>query len=214
MACLLFCLSLSGFETQAAGCEEGQTQKGALCVEVTGAAPNPNSPEARWARGEITRPMSRARYWDFIGPQGTHILSGECWAVSPTVYIGRLNQLFFFASVSVGGTWDKPRVIVQSEAGLEKAPTKFHAYKQNLGLWDERLKFQTIDRQLGEHDILLGFGPERSKRIVDSFADVLSFRLRLRFAPVDGAFDSPSVTLNGFYEAFKQVHACNRALYK
>lgn len=211
----LLSLTATLFSTNAPAqdsCGHGQSKKGALCVEVTGGVADPNSREAKWARGEITRPMTRARYWDFVGPNSTHIMQGECWAVSPTVYIGRLNQLFFFASVSVGGTWDAPRVIVQSEAGLENAPTKFHAYRQKLGLWTETMPFQTLDRELGEHDILLGFNPRISARIVDNLARMLSFQLRLRFAPVDKAFDSPTITLNGFVDAFKQADACNRAL--
>ncbi len=193
-------------------CDDVDNDNDALCVEITGGVVDQNSPEAKWARGEEQRPPSRARSWDFIGKYDKHIESGKCWAVSPTVFVGRLAQVFYFTSMSVGGTWENPRILIQSEAGLEKAPTKFHAYKNNLGLWTETLPFQAINREIGEHSILLGFGPERARRIVNNLSQMLSFRLRLRFAPVDGAFDSPNITLNGFVQAFKRADKCNRRL--
>lgn len=207
---LFVCLLPYSVIVQADSCNDRNAGDKALCVEITGGVPDPNSKEAKWARGEEQRPVSHARYWDFIGKYDKHILSGQCWAVSPTVFVGRLEQVFYFTSVSVGGTWDNPRILIQSEAGLEKAPTKFHAYKHNLGLWTETLPFQAIDREIGEHSILLGFGPERTRQIVRNFARMLSFRLRLRYAPVDQAFDSPNITLNGFVDAFKKADRCNR----
>lgn len=211
---LFMAMGLAAPKAQADDCEDIDNRNNALCVEITGGIPNPNSPEAKWARGEEQRPASRARYWDFIGKYDKHIIPGQCWAVSPTVFIGRLDQVFYFASVSVGGTYENPRVVIQSEAGLEKAPTPFHAYKQGLGLWTETLPFVGIDREIGEHSILLGFGPERSRKIVENFSRMLSFRTRLRYGPVHDAFDSPNITLNGFKAAFKRANACNRRLLK
>ncbi len=207
---VFFALSSLPLPSQADSCDAQTGANEALCVEITGGVPNPNSPEAKWARGEEQRAPSHARYWDFLARYDKHIIDDECWAVSPTVFIGRLGQVFYFASVSVGGTWENPRLLIQSEAGLEKAPTRFHAYKSNLGLWTETLPFQAINREVGEHNILLGFDPQRTRRIVDNFRQMLSFRLRLRFAPVDEAFDSPNITLNGFVDAFKRADKCNR----
>lgn len=210
VAGLLFLLGAVFPQAQAESCDEFSSNKDPLCVEITGGVPNPNSPEAKWAKGEEQRPPSRAKYWDFLGSYDKHILPGQCWAVSPTVFVGRNEEVFYFVSVSVGGTWNSPRVIVQSEAGTEPSPTPFHAYKQGLGIWTETLPFLGIDREIGEHNILLGFSPERSRTITRNFRNMLSFRMRLRFGPVHDAFDSPNITLNGFNQAFDRVDHCNR----
>ena len=77
-------------------------------------------------------------------------------------------------------------------------------------MWTETLPFQAIDREIGEHSILLGFGPEATQRIVNNMTKMLSFRMRLRYAPLDQAFDSPNITLSGFADAFNKVDRCTR----
>ncbi len=208
---LLVCLaSPAPLFAQTGECDPEQ-KSGRLCIRIFGDKPGEADFAAEKARREaqnIERKLRAARRWEFDDQHELRLLAGQCWARSPVVYVADEGKAFYFASVNVGGSWSRPQVIIQSEPGLERIPFLFDTQIDGLGLWTEFIPLQTVDGVVEDSRLLLGFLPEKSLEIVESLRIALSFQLRLRYAPKNRTYNSPTITLDGFHEAFEQVNQC------
>lgn len=144
--------------------------------------------------------------WTFINH--TDEMTGEqsCFAKSPNFYLGRQGNDWLFASLRVGGTEEKPLVILRSESSFDPKPTSIHNDIEGLGLKVDG-RFFEVSASSGSY--IAGFNYKQSAKILEKLNNSSGFRARLRFWPYEQTYDSEKKGLQGFRSAFRKASRCN-----
>lgn len=208
---LLLACSAGVFAAEEECDPEESRRAGRLCIKITSDEVGPSEEEIRAIEEQIEhdRRSNAVKRWRFVRSRDPRTFAVQCWARSPTTFVGADGDLIYFASLRVMGTWEQPQVAIRSEKGFERVAPFFHTNIKDLGIKVGEQDFLPVDKRIGNH-IALSFTPEKAAQIVEQLRHSRGYRLRLRFWPKPSPHNSPPMSLEGFRSAFARVNDCYR----